>query len=177
MSNDIRRAMLACPSQHRKGNAEKPKSSRQLYEAVRQVTRLLQHPLNHPKRLRHRRNVVEFERAAHTQQRIEVARAHHVSDVLFVLLSQCRGHQIDADLRGGHRHGDRNIGATIDCPRAIRPTRSVGLQVQASMALERRTNVAPVQSSLHGDIAQCEHHAFFHAFQATNIEIAVGIGQ
>ena len=53
---------------------------------------------------------------------------------------------------------------------------AVGFQMQPSVALERRPEGLPIEAGLQRDVAQREHHAFFHRLEAADVEIGVRIG-
>ena len=49
--------------------------------------------------------------------------------------------------------------------------------MQATLGLERSAHGVPIQPSLGGDVSKRQHHAFFHGFQAADVEAGVGVGQ
>ena len=77
-----------------------------------------------------------------------------------------------ADVGGGH--GDESNRRIELVSRGRRA--SIGLQVQTALGLEGRAHTVPVQPGLLRHLAQRQHHAFFHALEATHIKTGVGIG-
>ena len=73
-------------------------------------------------------------------------------------------------LFGGGRHG-------LSLVQADAIPASVRLQMQSPFALKRPTQGVPAQPRLLGDVTQRHHHAFFHALEAADVEVAVVIAQ
>src|ERR1700733_6693253 len=53
---------------------------------------------------------------------------------------------------------------------------SIRFQMQSPVLLERRPDGLPVEPGVDRDVAQREHHAFFHRLEAADVEIGVRIG-
>src|SRR6218665_4204008 len=60
---------------------------------------------------------------------------------------------------------------------AAAPGGSVGFQMQASFTLERRPHLVPVHARFLRNVAQGQHHAFFHVPETADIKVTALIAQ
>ena len=51
----------------------------------------------------------------------------------------------------------------------------VGFEVQPALALEARAQRVPIEARLLGRVAQGQHHALFHGFEAADVKAGVRI--